>query len=64
MTAIENVTHNTKLFVLANPVDKDLHVPAGHHVKIRALVEGMRRGHDLCSVVLLVFLASLWFLMS
>jgi hypothetical protein len=40
VTAIENVTHNTKLFVLANPVDKDLHVPAGHHVKIRALVEG------------------------
>ena len=39
--AIENVTHNTRLFILAKPLDKDLQVPPGHHVKIRALVEGV-----------------------
>ena len=56
--AIENVTHNTRLFILAKPLDKDLQVPPGRHVKIRALVEGAYTDihvnvNDWCCVLLL-----------
>lgn len=40
VTSIESVTHDTKLLTLANPVDSDLTVPPGQHIKIRASIKG------------------------
>lgn len=41
VTSIESVTHDTKLLTLAIPVGKDLTVPPGQHIKIRASIKGI-----------------------
>ena len=40
VSAIETITHNTKLFILTKPAGTEVCVPVGHHVKIRALIKG------------------------
>jgi len=39
--SIKNVTHDTKLFTLRLPAGSYLNVPTGHHVGIKAMVNGV-----------------------
>lgn len=38
--SIQKVTHDTKLFTLRLPVGSYLNVPTGHHLSIKANIDG------------------------
>ena len=40
LVAVEEVTHNTRLFTFRLPAGSYMSVPVGHHVKLRGMLEG------------------------
>lgn len=48
LVAVEEVTHNTKLFTFRLPAGSYMRVPVGHHVKLRGMLEGGYSTHTPC----------------